>query len=238
MPAPELVLVMPVFNEEASVRKVVCEWFDEIENWTENFVFLAIDDGSKDRTLIVLERLQARFGPRLKIHSRANRGHGQTCLEGYRMAHQMGAEYVFQIDSDGQCDPQFFFRLWRIRGQFDAIYGLRTRRDDGFMRMAVSMVLRLFILAAFGAICPDANVPYRLMRVGKVMPLVERIPATVFLANAALAVLMAKDGRFRQGYIPIRFRERYGGEPSVRSAVFAKKAAEFYRDVKGILKRA
>jgi len=28
-------IVMPVYNEQASVRKVVCEWFAEVENWTE-----------------------------------------------------------------------------------------------------------------------------------------------------------------------------------------------------------
>ena len=51
---PELMLVMPVFNEQASVRKVVIEWFQEIENWTENFVLLAINDGSTDETSSVL----------------------------------------------------------------------------------------------------------------------------------------------------------------------------------------
>lgn len=33
----ELILVMPVFNEQASVRKVVMEWFQEIQNWTKDF---------------------------------------------------------------------------------------------------------------------------------------------------------------------------------------------------------
>ena len=38
---PELLIVLPVYNEQASVRKVVIEWFQEVENWTEDFVFLA-----------------------------------------------------------------------------------------------------------------------------------------------------------------------------------------------------
>ena len=44
MNAPELAIIMPVCNEQASVRKVLTEWFHEIENWTESFVFLCIDD--------------------------------------------------------------------------------------------------------------------------------------------------------------------------------------------------
>lgn len=31
MNAPELAIIMPVYNEQASVRKVVTEWFHEIE---------------------------------------------------------------------------------------------------------------------------------------------------------------------------------------------------------------
>jgi len=228
---------MPVYNEEASLRKVVCEWFDEIENWTENFIFLAIDDGSKDRSLALLGRLREKFGPRLVIHSRTNRGHGQSCLEGYRMAGEMGAEYVFQIDSDGQCDPQYFFRLWRIRRQYAVIYGVRTRRDDGLMRLMVSMVLRVMILLAFRVVCMDANVPYRLMRTEAVIGHVARIPAHIYLANAALAVLLAKNKEIRHAYISIGFRERYGGEPSIPSSVFAKKAVEFYRNVRDLLTR-
>ena len=39
--SPELLVVMPVYNEQASVRKVAREFFEEVENWTERFVFLA-----------------------------------------------------------------------------------------------------------------------------------------------------------------------------------------------------
>jgi glycosyltransferase involved in cell wall biosynthesis len=56
----ELLIVMPVYNEEASVRKVVLEWFTEIEQWTEKFTFLIIDDGSKDSTPSRLEGLAQR----------------------------------------------------------------------------------------------------------------------------------------------------------------------------------
>lgn len=110
---PELLIVMPVYNEQASVRKVVLEWFQEVENWTEDFVFLALDDGSNDGTPRVLARLREQLGPRLEIVTQPNAGHGRTCLRGYQMAVERGIPFIFQIDSDGQCDPQYFFRFWR-----------------------------------------------------------------------------------------------------------------------------
>jgi dolichol-phosphate mannosyltransferase len=223
---PELVLVMPVYNEQASVRKVVLEWFHEIENWTENFVFLTINDGSTDGTAQILSRLRDQLGERFEIQNQANMGHGQSCLAGYREACLRNVPYVFQIDSDGQCDPQYFFRFWREREKCDVIYGLRSKRDDGWRRVIASQILRATLLLSAGVNCVDANVPYRLMRTTHLGAMLDRIPNDFFLANVALAVLLRRERAWRHAAIPISFRERYGGEPSVRLAKFGGKARE------------
>lgn len=235
--AAEILLVMPAFNEEASVRKVVLQWFAEVDNWTDRFVFLAIDDGSTDGTLRALQGLRERLGPRLEVVTRANRGHGQTCLEGYRVAVERGIPYVFQLDSDGQCDPQFFFRFWRDRARYDVIYGHRTRRDDGFRRELASSVLRLSVWWWTGAWCVDANVPYRLMRTEAIAPQLARISPEFHLANVALAVLLRRAGA-RHGAFPIRFGERYGGEPKVPMSKFMTRALELRRQLRALLREA
>lgn len=216
---------MPVYNEEASIRKSVGEWFREIENWTDNFVFLCIDDGSTDDTPRILRQLSDRLGSRLEVVSHPNRGHGQTCLEGYREACSRGASCVLQVDSDGQCDPQYFFRLWRMRDKAEVVYGVRRRRDDGWRRVLASFVLRTTLLAAAGVHCADANVPYRLMRTRGLEDEISKIPGDFFLANVALAVLLRRAG-WSHAHVPIRFRERYGGEPSVKIGRFSEKAVE------------
>jgi dolichol-phosphate mannosyltransferase len=228
---PEIMLVMPVYNEQASVRKVVMEWFQEISNWTENFIFLAINDGSKDRTLEILQRLRDQLGPRLEIFDKPNSGHGQSCLTGYRIACERNIPFVFQIDSDGQCDPQYFFRFWRLRDQFDVIYGVRKRRDDGAKRVVASVVLKMVLFFFARVHCVDANVPYRLMRTEKLQGEVDRVPESFFLANVALAVLLRRSPFWRHGAVPIRFRERYGGEPSVKIGKFGEKAQELMRQL-------
>jgi dolichol-phosphate mannosyltransferase len=232
---PELILVMPVYNEQASVRKVVMEWFQEVENWNENFIFLAIDDGSKDDTLKILKRLQEQLGPRLEILSRENRGHGQTCLQGYKIAQERGVPYVFQFDSDGQCDPQYFFRFWRDRDKYDVIYGKRIRRDDGWRRVLASIVLRFSLWVWCGTNCVDANVPYRLMKTSAIQSDLAKIGSDFHLANIAMAVLLKKNRNLRHGTVPIHFRERYGGEPSVPISKFGQKALELKRQLKRIL---
>jgi dolichol-phosphate mannosyltransferase len=231
---PELMVVMPVYNEQASVRKVVQEWFLEIENWTGNFVFLAIDDGSKDGSRRILERLREKHGERLEILSRENRGHGQSCIQGYHIAVERQAEYVMQIDSDGQCDPQFFFKLWRMRENCDVIYGVRKRRDDGWRRLVASRILQLVILGAIGVWCADANTPYRLMRCAAIRPHLGKIPRQFILANVGLAAILRRDRSLQQGTVSIRFRERYGGEPSVPMSKFGAHASELIRNLRSL----
>jgi dolichol-phosphate mannosyltransferase len=231
---PELLVVMPVFNEQASVRKVVTEWFHEIQNWTENFVFLVINDGSTDESQRLLERLADQLGERFEVSNQTNAGHGQSCLRGYREACARSIPFVFQIDSDGQCDPQFFFKFWRERSVYDVIYGVRRRREDGWRRVVASAILRLFLLLTVGANCKDANVPYRLMRTQYLVPALNRVPRDFFLANVALAVVLQLDGSVKTGYVPIRFRERYGGEPSVALHRFGQKAGELWRQLRAL----
>jgi dolichol-phosphate mannosyltransferase len=222
---------MPVFNEEGSVTEVVGEWFDAVARVTNSFTFLAIDDGSTDSTPAVLAALQAVHGPRLEVYRRANRGHGQSCIEGYIAACERGIPFVFQMDSDGQCDPQYFERFWRARHDFDVLYGKRVRRDDGLVRSVGTRIVTVLVRAVTGVDCVDPNVPYRLMQTRAVAPYLGRVPVDFVLAHVALAVVLRRAPALRHGAIPIRFRRRSGGTPSVPSMRFGHKAIELARQL-------
>jgi hypothetical protein len=60
---------------------------------------------------------------------------------------------------------------------------------------------------------------------------IRKIPANFFLANVGLAVLLRKDSNIKHGFVPIRFCERYGGEPSVRLEKFGSKALELIKQL-------
>jgi len=233
---PELLVVIPVRNEEASIGKVVMEWFQALETSTKRFSLLVIDDGSTDDTLKLLHQLGESLGPRFEVLSRPNRGHGQTCLQGYGIAVERGIPYVFQIDSDGQCPPQYFAEFWKKRHQCDVIYGHRTRRDDGFRRTLASHLVRFLLLLRFGTNCVDANVPYRLMRTAAIAPVLKGVPSDFSLANIALAVLLRRRRGISHGAVPIHFRERYAGEPTVPLERFGIEALKLYRQTSKMLK--
>ncbi len=232
--APELVVVMPVFNEEDSVRGVIDEWMECLSRHLTEFVLLVINDGSTDGSLAQVQQAQAVYGGRLEILSHSNRGHGRSCVEGYRIASGKGAPWVFQIDSDGQCDPRFFPALWEKRKSADAVYGARVWRDDGLLRMAITWVLKIFLLVVGGAYCTDPNTPYRLMRTSALRGRLENA-ATVHLSNIALALALRKDRSVRHASVPIRFRRRTAGVSKMKPLGFVEKALELGSELRRAL---
>ncbi|MFO1450461.1 MAG: glycosyltransferase family 2 protein [Opitutaceae bacterium] len=225
---PELVVVVPVYNEESAIVGVLQEWKTELEKVVPRFLFLVINDGSKDGTL---KALSALTWPQLKVHTHSNRGHGQSCLVGYQEAQKLGAPYVFQIDSDGQCDPVAFRAVWEKRDQAPAVYGRRMTRDDGFSRRLVTRVLRWSLKATQRTRLNDTNVPYRLYRTSVVAEVARQIPATFDLANIGLALRMEPLGFVE---VPIHFRDRVGGHASVRYWGFVRKGRKLFQDLRSL----
>jgi glycosyltransferase involved in cell wall biosynthesis len=232
--APELALVMPIYNEASNIASVVREWFDSVENIESDFVLFAINDGSRDETASVLKQLAVEFGPRLRLVNKSNSGHGRSCREGYELALAAGARWIFQIDSDGQCDPKFFKEFYAARSTYDCIFGYRRTRDDGLFRLMIARCYRLLLWIMTGAFMPDANVPYRLIRANRLRSALERIPAEIDLQNIALSISLKREPDLRWKDVPIHFRARRGGENSINCQKIAKMGLRFLGDFRRI----
>lgn len=228
----ELLVVIPVYNEERSVGLVLEEWAGELGRCGIDYGVLFLDDGSTDATPEVLSNWK-RGHPStcVEIMRHTNQGHGQTCILGYRIACERKVPWVFQIDSDGQCDPAFFARMWVTRGGYEVVYGYRAKRKDGLKRILASVLVKAVVRVSAGVECIDANVPYRLMRTEYLRPLLDSIPPEFDLANIALATQIRRAG-WREVAVPIVFRPRTGGEPSVPLAKFAQKALQLFLQLK------
>jgi glycosyltransferase involved in cell wall biosynthesis len=228
--APELALVMPVFNEAENASAVVHEWFDCLRNLGANFMFLAVNDGSTDNTAEVLARLGTELGPRLRVITKRNSGHGRSCRTGYELALAEDARWVLQVDSDGQCDPAFFPKLYANRAHYDCVFAYRRSRDDGWGRVVVSFCCRMLLLIATRTYLRDPNVPYRLIRADALRAALTRIPADFDLQNIALTFALSRDRKLRWKYLPIHFRARRGGENSINYRKIVKMGLKLLRD--------
>jgi len=234
-PALDLLVVMPVYNEESNIASVIDQWCTELDKWGMIYAILALDDGSRDNTPEVLASLQKKWGPKVEWNRQANSGHGPTILKGYRTAVDRGVPWVLQIDSDDQCDPLFFPQLWQKRDGHDFVAGVRTRREDGLGRVAVSFILRMVVYMMSGVFSRDANVPYRLLRTKAFAPLLHKIPSDCFFTNVGLTVLAAK-AKLRGITIPIVFRARHGGETTISYRKMGRHSLTLCRNLHEILK--
>lgn len=226
---PKLWVIMPVYNEEEAIEPVIQEWLPIFRKCAEgNFTFCILNDGSTDHTLEILRQLEV-IHPELYIVDKKNTGHGQTCVEGYLTALKQGAEWIFQIDSDGQCDPAYFENFWKAKDQYLIIYGRRISRDDGFQRILISRIVSLVVWLSTRVFVFDPNVPYRLMHRSMLEPALDQIPSDFKLTNILLSALHQK--KHEIFWIPIHFRNRLGGNPSVRAISFAKHGILLYRQL-------
>ncbi len=221
--APELFVVMPVYNEAASVRTVLAEWVEALEREKIDYRLLAINDGSRDETLLFLEQAAREDPERLLVLDKANSGHGQSCRAGYEQALAASASWILQIDSDGQCDPGYFADFWRKRDAADCVFGERVVRDDGLIRKAISTGCRALTALVTGRDLKDVNVPYRLMRRDALARALPQIPPDFDLQNIALTLALKRQRQLRWVHLPIRFRERRGGTNSINIADIVRK---------------
>lgn len=223
-----LCVIMPIFNEQESIHKTAEEWLEEIRSLDNiAFVLYLIDDGSKDNTLKIINDLK-KNNPEVVVYSRPNKGHGASCLDGYRFAAENSFDLILQLDSDGQCDPKYFKKfVEHLNHGWDAVYGLRFYRKDGLIRYWVSRILSLAAWGRTGIWFFDPNVPYRLFKTETIAYALPKVN-NITLVNVWLALHHKKNSKIK--FVPIVFRDRWGGSPTVKMGGLWKWGVQFWRE--------
>jgi dolichol-phosphate mannosyltransferase len=211
-----LAVVIPIYNESATITDVVAEWSAVFELLSIKYQFILLNDGSRDDTMNVLCGIEKDDPAHIVVVDKPNAGHGRTCRLGYSAAAAApSVEWILQIDSDGQCDPSYFKDFWLRREQADCIFGKRVQRDDGVARALTSKICKFGASLLGGRDMVDPNVPYRLVRRKILADALLRIPASFNIHNVALTFILKKTDGIRWAYVPIRFRDRQGGSNSI-----------------------
>jgi glycosyltransferase involved in cell wall biosynthesis len=122
---------------------VVKIWSDllDTEFAGENTRLIVVNDGSRDNTGKILDEIQPQY-PKLIVVHQPNGGHGNAVVHAYRKAVEIGAEYVFQTDSDDQFIPEDVKKLWDKRTQSDFILGTAKYVT---MRFSVCLLLVYYV---------------------------------------------------------------------------------------------
>lgn len=133
MSLPLISVVVPLFNEEENIQHLFDRCSKALDVWTNNYEIICVNDGSKDKTLLLLKEIHQK-DKRWKIISLSrNFGHQQAFLCG--LFHAKG-NYVAMIDGDLQDPPELLSDFYQkmISGNFDVVYGVRQKRKEGFFK--------------------------------------------------------------------------------------------------------
>lgn len=84
--APSISLVIPSYNEEANVEETVRICMEKLGAFTDRYEIILIDDGSRDRTREITERLQRESAKVRVIRNPINLGVGISLLIGLKAA--------------------------------------------------------------------------------------------------------------------------------------------------------
>lgn len=144
LPAPQPIMkvsvVIPVHNEEGTLPVLIPRLHGVLKKYDYEIIF--IDDGSHDRSLIILTQ-EAKKNSRIRIISfTRNFGHQNALFCGYRTAQ---GDCVITIDADLQDPPELMQEMietWK-RGVQVVYAKRRSRQDTWFKRTTAHAFYRL-----------------------------------------------------------------------------------------------
>lgn len=204
-----VMILIPAFNEEGAVGGVI----REIRSCDPSLPILVVDDGSADGT-----RTAAREAGAEVITVAHHLGLGGCVQAGYRLAYDLGFEYVIRLDGDGQHDPAYIPIILQTLRQSGAQMVIGSRYLNGaaehtsFARGAGIVFFRWFLGLVLGRQVRDPTSGY----VG-----VNRQALEVFARSfpleypeiEALVVLQRLTFRFEEA--PVKMRPRMAGKSSI-----------------------
>ena len=126
-----LSLFFPAYNEEGNIKNTVEKAIPILKNIASKYELLIVDDGSKDKTGEIADKLAEEYSFIRVVHHHPNQGYGAALKSGFYNSKQ---EWIVFTDSDGQFDFSEVTRLIEKSGEADIVAGYRINRQDPLMR--------------------------------------------------------------------------------------------------------
>ena len=138
--APEITLVVPVYNEEAVLPALFERLYPALDALGRRYELIFVDDGSRDRSVALLrEQYQRRSDVTRVVLFAANFGQHRAILAGF--AHARG-RYLITLDADLQNPPEETPRLIaELDAGHDYVGTIREQRQDAAWRRWASRVM-------------------------------------------------------------------------------------------------
>jgi undecaprenyl-phosphate 4-deoxy-4-formamido-L-arabinose transferase len=159
---PYLSIVIPVFNEEANLRALQAALSPVMQGFGKPYEVIYVDDGSTDKSLDILQELQAKDPRLIIVEFSRNFGQHAAIFAGFD---QSRGEIVVTLDADLQNPPEAIPTLVHaIESGYDVVGGWRENRQDSIFRKIASKIVNKIISWSTGVKLKDYGCMLRAYR--------------------------------------------------------------------------
>ena len=155
--------VIPLFNEENSLKELHDKITTQIKPLTENYDIIFVDDGSSDNSFEISNEISKKDHHVKVIKLRKNFGKSIALDEGFKFAQ---GDIIFTMDADLQDDPKEISRfISKLKEGFDLVTGWKQQRKDSFLgKKLPSKLFNCMINIASGLKIHDHNCGFKAFR--------------------------------------------------------------------------
>jgi glycosyltransferase involved in cell wall biosynthesis len=139
----DLTILIPVFNEAESLKELYGEIVNSVSKLKKTYEVIFVNDGSTDRSQVVLEKLQKSNRKTVRIiELRRNFGKAAALDAGFRVSK---GKLIITMDSDLQDDPkEISVFLKKLAEGYDLVSGWKVNRKDSFIKNNTSKIFNYF----------------------------------------------------------------------------------------------
>lgn len=200
--APAVSIVLPAYNEEEAVGKVIADVKRAMDATDYSYEILVVDDCSTDRTAQVAEQAGARV-----IRHSINRGSGAARRTGIRAAR---GEIIVMLDADGTYDAASIPKLLAWFPEYDQVNGARTSEQGTLkpLRILAKEFIRRLAEYLAGTQIPDLNTGLKAFKRSVMLRYLWVLPDG-FSCVTTMTLAFLTNG-YRVKYIPTPYYPRIG----------------------------
>jgi len=202
---PEFSIIIPIYNEQENIHKLYDRLKSVMSGMNVSHEFVFVNDGSRDRSMILIKELAAKDNSVHYINLSRNFGHQIAVTAG--IDHVRGKAIVI-IDADLQDPPELIAEMYaKMKEGFEVVYAKRKSRkgESALKKLTAKWFYR--ILASITSIdIPVDTGDFRLMD-RKIVDVLRTMPEQQKFLRGQISWI-----GFNQTYVEYNRDERQGGE--------------------------
>lgn len=214
MKIQKLSVFFPTYNEEGNIKSTILKARDVLEKVAEEWEIIVVNDGSKDGTKEIVERLIAEDDRVKIINHEVNRGYGASLRSGFYNARY---PWIAFTDSDGQFDFSEITALFDKQKETNAdlVIGYYKKRRVNKFKIITSRMWEIAVMILFGLNVHDIDCGFKLVN----KKVIEKIPKLESERGAFISsefLIKAKKSGFKIAEIPVTHLPRIQGKGTGR----------------------